>query len=221
MIKKKMIVNKIGYIYCVEIEARYKIFLQYIAIDSTQLYSQVLRVFATRYPMDYIPDINEITEGSIAFYTHIYNLSDAIREGVWYKVGKHSDVGNLEDVCFRGCQDVDGKTMKPRFHWYVWKINQDTRDVGEELPKEYLKMDDGAVYPYEWITEKIKTGKYTDDNNLYVMVKDIINSGRIKGKAEFLRVKNILREKFDIFNSEEMEAINQLVNEHERSFDGN
>lgn len=210
----KRIVNKIGYVYCAEIEGQYKTYLQYIAIDSTQLYSQVLRVFETKYPIDYIPDINEIIKGRVSFYTHTYNLSEAIRDGVWYKVGKHSDVGNLEDVYFKGCQDVDGKTMLPRFHWYIWKINQEEMDVGEELPEMFIMADEGSVYPYEWIEEKIRTGKYTDENQLCEYVKNIIGRGHFNGEEECFRFKSILREMYYIFTSEEIKTIKQMIDNY-------
>ena len=41
----KRIVTKIGYVFCVEIDNKYKCFFQYVANDMTQLNSSVIRVF--------------------------------------------------------------------------------------------------------------------------------------------------------------------------------
>ena len=154
----KRIVTKIGYVFCVEIDNEYKVFFQYVANDLSQLNSSVIRVFKKHYPMDYVPDMDEIVKDQVDFYAHTV-LRFGIVESAWYKVGKHSDLGDVENIGFRWFSEGHIDKMTKSYRWYVWKINQEYQDVGE-MTKKYRHFDIGVVIPYFYIVGKIKTGKY-------------------------------------------------------------
>jgi hypothetical protein len=155
----KRIVTKIGYVFCVEIDNEYKVFFQYVANDLSQLNSSVIRVFKKHYPMDYVPDMDEIVKDQVDFYAHTV-LRYGIVENAWYKVGKHPDLGDVENIGFRWFSEGNHDKMTKSYKWYVWKINQEFQHVGE-MTKKYKHLDIGVVIPYFFIVEKIRTGKYT------------------------------------------------------------
>ena len=61
----KRIVTRKGDIFCVEIDNKFKAYFQYITTDMTQLNSTVIRVFKKHYPMDYVPDFDEIVRDDV------------------------------------------------------------------------------------------------------------------------------------------------------------
>lgn len=163
----KRIVTKIGNVFCAEIDGKYKCFFQYIMNDMTQLNSSVIRVFKRRYPMDYMPDIEEIVNDDVWFYTHTI-LRAGIEFGAWYKVGKSMTLG--EDGCrkalFGDADDVrigaDGKIeiVDPVENWRIWHIGEPQILIGR-LPEEYVDIvESGGVIPYSWIIKRMKYGFY-------------------------------------------------------------
>lgn len=157
----KRIVTKIGNIFCAEIDGQYKCYFQYIANDLTELNSSVIRLFKRHYPIEYIPDFDEIVKDEVSFYAHTV-LSVGIRYGYWSKVGKSKDLGNPEDATFRMIEEIEFRHLKKSYNWYVWKINQPFDFIGE-LTDEYRKADIGMVFSCIEIVHRIRTGKYTFD----------------------------------------------------------
>ena len=162
----KRVITKIGDILCVDIDGDYKCYLQFIAVDFTQLNSTVIRVFKNHYPLDSTPTMDEVVKGEVSFFAHVM-LNNGIRDGVWYKVGKHKDVGDTDNIMFRQHQDIDIKTWERKDIWYVWKINHEFVRIGEYLPEEYRDLPMGDVFPYDGIIEKIKTGKFYGGRSKY------------------------------------------------------
>lgn len=173
----KRIVTKIGNVFCVEMDGRYKCFFQYIANDIEQLNSSVIRVFRKRYPMDYKPDMDEIVAGEIAFYAHTI-LRAGIADGIWYKVGKASDIGQkaLENLIF----GTTGKTRygtqedaDPKDNWRIWTTNGH-KLVNIPLPESIKnKVEEGRVLPYQCILDRIRYGYYTWTMWEYLDIKRI------------------------------------------------
>ena len=137
----KRIVTKIGDVFCVEVDGRYKQFFQYIANDLTCLNSSTIRVFQKEYPMEYKPVVDDIVKDEVMFYAHTV-LRFGIQEGVWYKVGKSADLGldGLNKILFgtplpSKYGNEDGKrrvylclrlrrtmlNLLPRLSWSVWE----------------------------------------------------------------------------------------------------
>ena len=154
----KRIVTKIGNIFCVKIDDEKKCYFQYIVNDLSVLNSSVIRVFKRHYPMEYQPDFDEIVKDEVSFYAHTI-LSVGIRMGYWEKVGKHNDVGNIDAIHFRMFEEMGDPTIKKSYKWFVWKINEPFRIIGE-LNEEYRHADIGLVFSYIEIVHKIKTGDY-------------------------------------------------------------
>lgn len=155
-IKTKRIVTKIGDLFCVEIDNQYKRFFQYFANDMTQLNSSVIRVFKKKYPMDYVPLPEEITQDEVDFYAHTV-LKIGIIEGAWYKIGKSKDIGDIDIPTFRKFADEDIVEISEK--WYVWKIGEPLKYVGK-LPPKYYEAENGFVKPYNEIITRIRTGQY-------------------------------------------------------------
>ena len=150
MMTKKLIIRK-GDIFCAEIENEYKCYFQYIERDRTQMGSNVIRVFKTRYPITYDPIIDEIVKDEVFFYAHTLVLRLGTLEQVWTKVGTSKDIGDTENIYFRLYDN----------QWYIWKINgkfQYINEITEEIRCYHL----GWVFSVKEIIKKIKSGHYSD-----------------------------------------------------------
>ena len=160
IVMAKRIVTKIGDVFCIEIEARYKCFFQYIANDFEQLNSSVIRVFKKDYPICYEPIIDEIVGDDIRFYAHTI-LRAGIADNIWYKVGKDSNVGDVNNIFFRNTNDEFVIPMpKVSYDWWVWKIGCESFRVGQ-LNDTYRKAEIGTVFHYSQIIKRITTGNYS------------------------------------------------------------
>lgn len=151
----KRVVTNIGDVFCAKID-NYKIYLQYIANDLSQLNSDVVRVFKKKYPLEINPDLPEIINGEVDFYAHCVT-SAGIKRGLWEKVENIKEVGVIYDIMFKCKEDY----TRPDIHndWSVWKINQETLHVGELLD-EYKRSYLGLIFRPEDIIHKSKTGSY-------------------------------------------------------------
>ena len=160
--KKKRIVTRIGNVFCAEINNDHKRFFQYVANDLEELNSSVIRVFKTRYPMDYKPIIENIVRDEVEFYAHTI-LKFGIVFDVWYKVGTSKNVGEGYKEAWFG--DVSAKihddpSLNPAELWIIWKINQPRIFIGklnEELQK---KLNMGGVIPYVDIINRLEFGYF-------------------------------------------------------------
>lgn len=176
----KRIVTKIGNVFCAEINGEYKSYFQYVCNDINQLNSSVIRVFKTRYPMEYEPVLKDIINDEIAFYAHT-----VIRAGIdfnaWYKVGKPVTIDNSkhDNVLWGTTSDIltisawDYKEVNPLENWDIWYINRPRIKIGL-LPKEYWgKIESGTVKPFIEIVDRIKYGYYKYQSPIYDIIKRI------------------------------------------------
>ncbi len=155
----KRIITRIGDIFCVEIGGNRKRYFQYIANDLEQLNSSVIRVFKTIYDKDADPGVDNITSDQVDFYSHTV-LKLGILEKAWIKVGKSKDVGSFDSIMFRSTNDYSPSQLKS-YHWYVWKLGQEESTYIGELTDELASItEDGGVFPYTWIIERMKTGRF-------------------------------------------------------------
>ena len=116
--------------------------------------------------MDYKPNLDEIVKDDVDFYAHVM-LNNGVREGIWYRVGKHQDLGDTENIMFRQHNETEVyfdehgiPQIRDTSTWWIWKVNQDFIDIGAELPNEYRSLPEGSVFPYTSIIRKIKTGHF-------------------------------------------------------------
>ena len=124
----------------------------------TQLNSTVIRVFKKHYPIDYVPDLDEIVQDEVDFFAHAM-LRPGLIAGAWSKIGSNKDVGDIKNIMFSLFTDVNFSHKKKSYNWYIWKINEETVFIGE-MKKEYRHYDRGWVYPYSAIVNKIATGDF-------------------------------------------------------------
>ena len=147
-------IARIGNVFCVEIDTSYKCFFQFVAYDKTQLNGQVIRVFKKRYPMEYKPDLNEIVQDEVSFYSHTV-IKFGLDDNVWYKIGHSPNKGDVDNIFFKL------KGWKGKSCWKYWKINNDIQ-YSSQISDELVKYHYGFIFPYKDIVAKIKTGHYID-----------------------------------------------------------
>lgn len=174
----KRIITKIGNIFCVELDGGAKAYFQYIANDLSYLNSSVIRAFKTHYPLDSNPTMTQIVSDEVAFYAHTV-LRAGIQFGVWYKVGKSSEIGEteLKKVIFAVASENDVYNLEdmskkdPLTNWYIWHINNNLINVGK-LPKKYWdSVEPGVVFPYFEIVNRMKYGFYKRTSDETSIVK--------------------------------------------------
>ena len=156
-IKKKRVMTRVGDIFCVEFQDR-KLYLQFIALDMSELNSTTIRVFKKEYPLDYVFCAEEVVKGDVAFYVHT-SLQPGLKQGLWTKVGKSNDVGDLSGILFRRTSDFSPQRLKS-YRWWVGGINQEYTMIGE-LTEEYERITNyGGVWPPSLVVETIKLRRY-------------------------------------------------------------
>ena len=188
----KRIITRVGDVFCAEIDGEYKSYFQYIEKDIAQLTSSVIRVFKTRYPMDYEPVIEDIVADEILFYAHAV-LRVGIEDNVWYKVGKSKNLGldGLNQVLWgtmsrfthyyeNGFPKI--KEVNPLENWTIWYVNCDRVNIGRLPEKYYDIIEYGSVSPYSSIIERLKYGYYKS----YGLEFDIIKRRPIPGVNSYL-----------------------------------
>lgn len=144
-----------GDIFCVMLHNGERQFFQYVAIDSTQLEGDVIRVFEARYPSDFKPDVNCIVKDDIGCYA-LTVIEWGIASNSWHKYGHHDDIGGVSKIKFR---------VKRELGWFVWRINR--RFMWYIiLPPWYRKLDRGYVCGPEALTyrlnNKLTNGSYNN-----------------------------------------------------------
>lgn len=156
--KAKRVSSRIGDIFCVELDTDEKVFFQYIANDLFMLNSSVIRVFRRHYPLDYTPSVDEIVSDEVQFYAHtMINIGQ--KSGVWNKIGKSKDVGDVNDALFRNTGSGNINNLKVS-DWILWHLNSEIQKLGK-LPDEIrVKSHIGKVLPIDMIVHKIKFGEY-------------------------------------------------------------
>ena len=118
----KRIITRRGDIFCVEIGNQFKSYFQYITTDMTQLNSTVIRVFKKHYPMNYIPNVDEIIQDEVYFYAHTV-LRSGLHAGAWYKVGTSKNVGDINNIMFSLFTEGNFSHLKKSNKWYILRIH--------------------------------------------------------------------------------------------------
>ena len=160
---KKRVVTKIGDIFSVSIDKSRKKFFQLVAFDRTQLNSDVIRGFKKDFPIEKTPTMGEIVKGEVQFYAHC-TVKLGVKLGHWEKVGKFDDVGEVNDIIFKGTEDYatmpGQKPITVSENWYIWRIGDlDFTDVGK-LEGENREAYIGLVINPLGIIELLKGNKY-------------------------------------------------------------
>lgn len=150
--------TKIGDIFSVKIDDSNKKYFQLIAFDLTQLNSDVIRAFKKKYPVSSNQELMEILNDEVDFYAHCITKL-GVKMGYWEKIGNVSNVGQVDHILFRDSGDYGNPQIKISQNWWVWKINQEQKQVGR-LTGENQEAEIGVIMNGESIVHRMKTGKY-------------------------------------------------------------
>lgn len=170
----KRTVTRVGDIFCVDLDGKYKRYFQYVAKDEQELGSAVIQIFRRRYPMEYEPDLDEIVNDDVVYHFHTF-IQVGTKAGAWEKVGNSKKINQEsldnaifgDGICFRIIEipaepfpqyDYDIVEVDPLDNWEVWRINT-PKIKNVRVPEEmWSKISAGGVYPYTAIAEWIKLG---------------------------------------------------------------
>lgn len=155
--KKTRVITRIGDIFCVTLK-EYKVFFQFIAVDTSFLNSETIRVFMNKYPHEYVYDASEVVKDKVCFYSHT-SLRAGLKQGLWTKVGHNKNIGDLTGVLFRNTSAWSPQCLKSH-RWWVGGINGEYTMIGE-LTEDYRKITHmGWVVPPIDVVDKIIYGEY-------------------------------------------------------------
>lgn len=155
--------TQIGDVFLVKIDDSSKKYFQYVISDLTQLNSDVIRAFKKVYSINANPDLSEIVNDEVEFYTHCVTKL-GLKMNLWEKVGNIREVGNTTEILFRDTNDYGSKVgeepIRISRNWYVWRINdKDFTRVGK-LEGENRNAYTGIVMNPLGIIELLKGNKY-------------------------------------------------------------
>jgi hypothetical protein len=148
---------EVGDVFEVKVDASAVKYFQYIADDSEQLDSYVIRAFDKTYSSEGPIDCSRIVQGEVQFYAHVF-LKVGIKLGTWRKVG-HAPPPETVDVFFRCSRDYGNPDIKISKRWYVWQVNHPEKDVGE-LPPQFESAEIGVVVSPGSIEYRMIHGEY-------------------------------------------------------------
>lgn len=145
-------------------------YVQYIANDSHQLNSDVIRAFKKRYSLEFSPTLNEIVADGVDFYAHVVDVKEGEKDGSWRKIGNSDDVGDLTKPLFRSSLDAGMSIHSPSHisnDWAIWRLcDEDSVFVKGNHPLLRESHIGRIVWPIS-IIEQMKTGKYPGFYPLY------------------------------------------------------
>ncbi|MCF8381674.1 MAG: hypothetical protein K9H49_19020 [Bacteroidales bacterium] len=155
--------TKLGDVFSVKIDNRNKKYFQLIAFDLTQLNSDVIRAFKKTYPSSENPELFEIINDEVDFFAHCVTKL-GLKMNLWEKVGNTQEIGNTNDILFRGTNDYGVKSgeepIKISNNWYVWRINDKKFTQVGKLEGINRNAEIGIIINPLGIIELLKGNKY-------------------------------------------------------------
>lgn len=147
----------VGDVFEVRLDTSNVGFFQYVARDSSQLNSHIVRVFKQKHRDDELPDLSQIVGGEIDFHAHVF-LSVGVKQKFWRKMAGGDVIGGL-DVLFRDSNDYGKSKRKTSNDWYVWSVDSPYQQVGA-LRGAYRNAEVGVVVPPDSLVYRMKNGSY-------------------------------------------------------------
>ena len=154
----KKVKLKTGDIFSVRMNETFKRYFQFVGNDISQLNSDVIRVFKNSYSMDESPDLRNIVNDKVDFYAHVI-LKLGIRMNIWINVGNVFETGNFNEVLFRDSSDYGDPNIKISNNWWIWKMNEPQKFVGN-LIDVYQKAEIGVIVRPQDVVDRMCSGKY-------------------------------------------------------------
>jgi len=132
--KRRRVYTQIGDIFAVPLVAEQsKRYIQLVALDMSQLNSDVIRAFKKGYALDAQPAICDIVNDEVDFFVHT-TVSAGVKQNLWKKTGKSLVIGNVSLILFKDTLDYgrrDGELpVTDSQKWVVWQINGNRKFVG-------------------------------------------------------------------------------------------
>lgn len=132
-------------------------YFQFLMNDSTQLDSEVIRVYQTHWGMNDKPSLEDIVEGHVHFHAHVV-IKLGLRMNIWTKVD-NMPVVNPSIPKFRDSEDYGNPDVVVSSNWFVWEVGGEFETVGR-LQGECQRYDIGVVIAPPHIVTKMNSGEY-------------------------------------------------------------
>lgn len=153
----KRMITRIGDVFEVDLGGGVRKYFQFVAVDLTQLNSDVIRVFQTTYSQDQSPSLENIVKDEVQFYAHCVTKL-GIKLGYWQRLGNVAEVGTV-DVLFRSSGDSGNPKVHTSEKWWVWRVNEQQVFVGR-LEGAHRDAEIGLVVNPADIVNRMKSGNY-------------------------------------------------------------
>lgn len=147
----------IGDVFEVRLDTLVVGFFQYVARDSSQLNSHVVRAFERQYKETDVPSVSQIVREKVDFYAHVF-LSVGVKQKIWRKVASGNIIGEV-DVLFRDSNDYGKSKRKTSNDWYVWRIDGPYQQIGA-LRDDCRNAEIGVVVPPDSLVYRMRNGSY-------------------------------------------------------------
>ena len=147
-----------GDVFCIMIDDHTCRYFQYIGNDSTQLGSNVIRVFKRNYLSKEAIDFYKVVKDEVDFYAHVV-LKVGEKHSIWKKVG-NIDYSEMCEIIFRDSSDYGNPDIQKSKNWWIWKINDDQKKVDEESISILNNTEIGIVINPNAILKRLETGRY-------------------------------------------------------------
>lgn len=149
--------GELGDVFCVELDERGRKYFQLVAIDQTQLNSDVILAFKRSYSSTECPSPNDVVRDEWDFHAHVF-VRLGLKLGYWSKVGNADIVGETS-VLFRDSVDYGNPEVGVSDDWWVWRINEPQRRIGK-LDRGERDSEIGVVVAPDSLVHRMRTGVY-------------------------------------------------------------
>ena len=132
--------------------------MQFVGTDSSQLWSDVVRIFAEIFPLDARSE--DVTSRNLTtrFETHT-SLAAGEKLKLWSRLGAAPIDEDLQTL-YRVSDDSGDPNVKRSVRWRVWSPNEEKRFVGA-LTDETRTAEIGTVTNPHSLLHRIQTGQRT------------------------------------------------------------
>lgn len=148
--------NKVGDLFVVTC-GEFQKYFQYIGDDSSQLNSNVIRIFVGRFFEGNPVSLAELEASGVDIYAHVM-LKVGEKLGYW-KRKSAADAPPVNEVIFRDTNDYGNPSICVSSDWWVWAPNQPRRHVGR-LSENLLGAHIGIVISPDQIVKRMCTGSF-------------------------------------------------------------
>lgn len=154
---KRVKATKIGDVLIAKTSDTSKRYMQLVAIDKSQLNSDVLRAFKKIYPIEAEPSLEEIVSDEVDFYTHSDSIA-GIKLEYWKLVGNISKIGDIDKILFYETDELQNIFGVWVTKWWTWRINQEEYEYSRKPKRKYKGRgaEPGLVFPPFSIIERLQ-----------------------------------------------------------------